>query len=152
MIVPLIGAISAGLGLSLGLVLNVRLAGHSGQPVLASLINFLVGMTVTLALALLGVLGQASFPVGAEAWMWLGGAVGAGYVVLTLFTARLLGVAASTAGVTLGQILGARIIDAFGLLGQPVRPVSLTAILGAALLVAAVLILARERETSPVKP
>jgi transporter family-2 protein len=148
-IIPLIGAISAGLGLSLGLVLNVRLAGHSGQPVLASLINFLVGTTVTLSLALLG---QASFPAGAEAWMWLGGAVGAGYVVLTLFTARLLGVAASTAGVTLGQILGARIIDAFGLLGQPVRPVSLTAILGAALLVAAVLILARERETRPVQP
>lgn len=147
MLAALLGTLGAGLGLSVGLAFNVRLAAHARHAVLASLVNFAVGLVLTGALALLGVGGQAASPFGAPLWMFLGGAVGAGYVTATLFTARALGVAASTAGVTLGQILGARLIDAFGLLGQSVRPVTLLDLLGAALLLGAVVLLARERST-----
>ena len=100
---------------------------------------------VTSLLALLGVLGVSQLPVHAPLWAFGGGLVGAAYVTMTLFTARALGVAVSTAGVTLGQILGARIIDAYGLLGQQARPVSGADVLGVALLFLAVALLSRER-------
>ena len=141
----LLGTVGAGLGLSVGLVFNVRLAQHAGHPVLASLVNFLVAFVLTSVLALLGILGMAHLPTHAPLWAFGGGLVGATYVTLTLFTARALGVAASTAGVTLGQILGARLIDALGLLGQQVRPVGSAAVIGVVLLFLAVGILARER-------
>jgi bacterial/archaeal transporter family-2 protein len=148
LIAAMLGTFGAGLGLSLGLVINLRLAAHSRHAVLASLVNFLGGLLVTSLLAVLGVLGPARLPVTAPGWAFLGGVVGAAYVTGTLLSARRLGVAASTAGVTLGQIVGARLIDALGLLGQPLRPVSLPGVLGAALLLLAVVLLARERASS----
>lgn len=147
-IAALLGTLGAGLGLSLGLVINLRLAAYAQHAVLASLVNFLGGLLVTALLAVFGVLGPASLPAGAPIWAYLGGAVGAAYVTGSLLSARRLGVAASTAGVTLGQMLAARLIDALGLLGQPVRPVSLPGVLGALLLLAAVVLLARERASS----
>ena len=146
MLVALLGTLGAGLGLSLGLVVNMRLAAHTCRPVLASLVNFVMGLAVSLAL--LALRGGASWPGGAPLWTLFGGVVGAAYVTLTLLTAQALGVAISTAGVTLGQILGARVIDACGLLGQPVRPVSAGALLGAVLLLGAVALLARQRASS----
>ncbi|AWN24629.1 hypothetical protein DKM44_10990 [Deinococcus irradiatisoli] len=148
-VAALLGTLGAGLGLSVGLVFNVRLAQHARHPVLASFVNFLVAFVLTSLLALLGLLGPAQLPGQAPLWIFGGGLVGALYVTLTLFTARALGVAASTAGVTLGQILGARLIDAFGLLGQPVRPVSSAALVGVGLLFLAVAVLARERAGRP---
>ncbi len=148
LLAALLGTLGAGMGLSLGLVFNLRLAAHTGHAVLASLVNFGAGLLVTSLLTLLGVLGPANSPTGAPVWAFLGGVVGAAYVTATLKTAQVLGVAASTAGVTLGQLLGARLIDALGLLGQPLRPVSVLDMLGAALLLAAVVLLARERASS----
>ena len=148
MLAALLGTLGAGLGLSLGLVFNLRLAAYAGHAVLASLINFVAGLLVTSLLTLLGVLGPASLPGGAPAWVFLGGVVGAAYVTATLKAAQVLGVAASTAGVTLGQMLGARLLGAFGLLGQPVRMPGVSDVLGAALLLAAVVLLALERASS----
>ena len=145
LLAAVLGTLGAGLGLSVGLVFNVRLARHTGHPVLASLVNFLVAFLLTSLLALLGVLGTSRLPVHAPLWVFGGGLVGAAYVTMTLFTARALGVAASTAGVTLGQILGARLIDAYGLLGQQTRPLSGADVLGVALLFLAVALLSRER-------
>ncbi|WP_424949581.1 DMT family transporter [Deinococcus sp.] len=145
LLAAVLGTLGAGMGLSLGLVFNVRLARHARYPVLASLVNFLVAFVVTSLLALAGLLGSSRFPAHAPLWVFGGGLVGVVYVTLTLFTARALGVAASTAGVTLGQILGARLIDAFGLLGQQPRSVSGPDILGVLLLFLAVALLARER-------
>lgn len=145
MLAALLGTLGAGLGLSLGLALGVRLAAHARHPVLASLVNFVVGFALTASLTGLGLGGEVHSPLGAPTWTLLGGVVGAAYVTATLFTARALGVAASTAAVTLGQLLGARIIDALGLLGQRVQPVSAADVLSAALLLGAVALLARER-------
>lgn len=145
MLAALLGTLGAGLGLTLGLVFNVRLASHARNAVLASLTNFTVGFAVTALLALLHVGGRPELPLGLPLWTYLGGLVGAAYVTGTLYTARALGVAASTASVTLGQILTARVIDHFGLLGQPERPVTAAHAAGALLLFAAVTLLARER-------
>lgn len=152
MLAALIGTLGAGLGLTVGLAFNVRLAAHARHAVLATLVNFAVGLLLTGALTALGVGGQSTLPLGVPLWALLGGAVGAAYVSATLFTARSLGIAASTAGVTLGQILAARLIDAFGLLGQPTRPVAVPDALGATLLLVAVVLLARERASSKANP
>ena len=132
LLAAVLGTLGAGLGLSVGLVFNVRLARHTRHPVLASLVNFLVAFVVTSVLALLGVLGASQLPVHAPLWVFGGGLVGAAYV-------------------TLGQILGARLIGAYGLLGQQARPVSGADVLGVALLFLAVTLLARERGASEQK-
>jgi bacterial/archaeal transporter family-2 protein len=150
LIVALLGSIGAGLGLSVGLAFNVRLAAHTGDTVLASLINFVGGALVTGILFAIGI-GATRDATVAPLWAYLGGAVGAVYVTLALFTARQLGVAASTAAVTLGQVAGARLIDAFGWLGQVQHAVSLADIAGTILLFAAVVLLSKER-AGLVKP
>lgn len=147
MLAILLGTLGAGFGLSLGLALNLRLSAHTRQPMLASFINFAGGLAVMSTLSLLGVMGPAAWPA-APWWAFLGGVVGAAYVTLTLLSAARLGVAASTAAVTLGQLAGARLIVGFGWLNQPTRILSLTDVLGAALLLVAVALLARERASS----
>ncbi|WP_045234334.1 DMT family transporter, partial [Deinococcus pimensis] len=92
MLAALLGTLGAGLGLTVGLAFNVRLAAHARHAVLASLVNFLVGLLLTGLLALLHVGGGDLTPAGAPLWALLGGAAGAAYVTATLFTARALGV------------------------------------------------------------
>ncbi len=146
LLVALLGSVGAGLGLSVGLALNVRLARHVGGAQVASLVNFVVGALVT-GILFLGItlFGSGGFADGAPSWAYLGGAVGAAFVSFTLLTARQLGVAASTAAVTFGQIAAARLIDTFGWLGQTQRDLRWTGLLGALLLLGAVVLLAHER-------
>ena len=141
----LLGTLGAGLGLSAGLAFNLRLAQALRTPLAATLVNFVVGGAVVLALWFLGVDG-ARPPGLPPPWMLLGGMMGATYVTLSLIGAARLGVGVSTVSVTLGQVLGALVITGAGWLGQtPQRP-SLTAILSAVLLLGAVALLAADRE------
>nr|WP_221277120.1 DMT family transporter [Deinobacterium chartae] len=147
----LLGALGAGLGLGAGLAINTRMSRHTAGPVGASLINFLVGALVALVLVLFGVGGRPdlnaawALPLGT----FLGGAVGALYVALSLSAAASLGVTVSTALVVLGQLIVSRLVDAFGWLGQPVRPLEWPQVLGAALLLGAVAYLQWERNRTP---
>ncbi|ADV68136.1 DMT family transporter [Deinococcus maricopensis] len=149
MLIALLGTLGAGLGLSVGLAINVRLAGHARHALLASLVNFLGGALVTgLATLLL----PAHLHATAPAWAYLGGLIGAIYVTLTLRTAAQLGLTASTAATTLGQIAGALLVDGFGLFGVTAHPPRPTHLLAGAILLLAVVLLARERERPTPTP
>lgn len=123
---------------------NAMLARAGGSPVLAALISFAVG-----TLALLAVwLASGSRP-GAEPfarlpyYAWFGGLYGAFFVAIAAFAAPRIGIGSLiTIGVA-GQIAGALVLDHFGLLGLPRDPVSLTKVLGAALVVAGVVLVRR---------
>ncbi|MGL5001339.1 MAG: DMT family transporter, partial [Casimicrobium sp.] len=67
-------------------------------------------------------------------------------VTLSLIGAARLGVGVSTVAVTLGQVVGALVIPGFGWLGQRPQAPSLTGILSAVLLLAAVAVLSNDRQ------
>ena len=84
----------------------------------------------------------ANTPVTVEAvarapwYAWLGGLLGALYIVGAVFIAPRIGAAALVALIVVGQMLTALAFDHFGILGIPVHAVSWARLAGAALLIA----------------
>ncbi len=138
-------ALLLGAGLSVQAGVNASLRSVLGHPLHATIINFVVGLVLVLAYALLSGLrtpGAGQFGRAAP-WMYLGGVIGAAYVTGVVILAPRLGAATLAALVIAGQLFAALVIDQFGWLGFPTHPVSPTRIVGAALLVAGVILVRR---------
>jgi bacterial/archaeal transporter family-2 protein len=140
-----IGTLGAGIGLAAGLAFNLRLARALGIPLAASLVNFVVGASVLFALWLLGLDGvrPTQFP---PLWTLIGGLLGSTYVTLSLVGAARLGVGVSTVAVTFGQVMSALLITGLGWFGQLPQAPTWQGVLSAVLLLAAVAVLASDRE------
>ncbi len=137
-------AIFAGIGLPLQAGLNVQLRAVLGNPIRASLGSFAVGTAVLCALAVVmrgEPLPALATVARAPSWMWLGGVLGAFYVVSTVVVVPRLGSAFAFALVVAGQMLASIAIDCIGLFGVPQTPLSLTRLAGATLLVGGVLLI-----------
>lgn len=134
--------VGAGLTVQVGMNATVRLA--LGSPVLAAVVNFVVGLTALLAVAIVG---GARWTPGSvttvPAWAWFGGLLGAVYVASTTVLGPRLGAAALLALTLAGQMLAALIVDHYGVIGFPQSPMTPARLLGAALLVAGVLLIMR---------
>ena len=136
---------------SLGTVLpaqagiNAELRRHAGHPLLAALVSFGVGFLVLAAavLALRVPLPAWSALRGAPWWAWLGGLLGAGLVFTSVVVAPRLGAAVLVAGLVAGQLAASVLLDHFGWVGYPVRPVNLGRIAGVLLLAAGVWLVQR---------
>jgi bacterial/archaeal transporter family-2 protein len=140
-----IGTVGAGIGLAAGLAFNLRLARALGVPLAASLVNFLVGASVLFVMWLLGLDGTrpTQFP---PLWTLIGGLLGSTYVTLSLVGAARLGVGVSTVAVTFGQVMSALLITGLGWFGQLPQAPTWQGVLSAVLLLAAVAVLASDRE------
>lgn len=141
----LLVALVAGAGLPVQAAFNATLARHAGRAEWAALANFAVG-TVFLAGWLLA--RGAALPAGsalarAPLWAWAGGLIGAFYVSVVTHVAPRLGVAVTLALSIAGMMLASLALDATGALGMMVRPITGARALGAALLVAGVLLVRR---------
>lgn len=135
-------AVVAGIGLPVQAAVNVQLRGLLGNPIRASLGSFVVG---TILLGVLAVAGREPLPaLGALArapwWIWTGGVLGAFYIICSIVVVPRLGSAYTFALVVAGQMLASIAIDRIGLFGVPQTPLSPTRLIGAALLVAGVLL------------
>lgn len=126
--------------------LNAVMRGHSGSALSAALINFVVG-----SVALAAVLFATRVPLptvaqlaGAPWWAWLAGLGGAAYVASSAVLGPMIGGAAFLACVVAGQMVASLLLDHYGWLGFPERPVAAARLLGAALVVLGVVLLARE--------
>ncbi len=133
-------AILAGAALPVQAGLNVAVRGVLASPLRASVASFTVGIVVLVALAL-----TVREPMPALAtiartpwWIWLGGILGAFYIVSSIVVVPRLGSAYTFALVVAGQMAAAIAIDRFGLFGVERTPFSLTRLVGAALLVGGV--------------
>lgn len=138
-------ALAAGSALPVQAGVNASMRTFLGRPELAALVNFLVGLV---ALAAWILAARLPWPEPGEVarapwWAWSGGFLGAFYVVVVVALAPRLGVAATIALVVAGQMLASVALDHYGLFGMPVRPVNASRGLGAALLVAGVVLLRR---------
>ena len=119
---------------------NSRLSQWTQSPVLASAISFTVG---ALALILLTVAMDVPLPslstLSAQPWwVWIGGLLGAVTVFSAIILAPRLGAASMLSLILAGQMLASLILDQYGLLGYPVRPATLTKLVGAAFVVAGI--------------
>lgn len=132
--------VAAGAALTTQFAVNAQLRTVVGGPVIAAAISFFVG-TVALVAAALVVdrhVPEVSAVTSSPWWVWIGGLLGAVFVLASIILTPRLG-AAPTVGLFLaGQILASIIIDHFGLLGAAVREASLPRLLGLALVLAGV--------------
>lgn len=120
--------------------INAALRNHVGVFE-SSLVSFLVGtlaLVVVVAVAGKGSLGAIR---NVSWWHLLGGLIGAIFVTATLLAAPKIGVTGMVVATLAGQMTMALLIDRFGLLGIPARPIELTRLAGLALLVVSVVLI-----------
>lgn len=117
----------------------------AGDAAIAALISFAVG-TLTL-LAYVAVLRMPWPPVRLAIdlpwWIWIGGALGAFLVWVTVIAVPHLGATTMIAFLMAGQIMTSLALDHYGLMGYDTRPVTVWRILGAVLLVAGACLIKR---------
>jgi transporter family-2 protein len=141
---PQLLAFVVGAGLTLQVGMNAIVRTAVGSPILASIINFVVGLLALVLLAIVG--GSRLTPAGlaaVPAWAWLAGLLGAGYVAATTVLGPRLGAAVLLALVLCGQMAAALLVDHYGAIGFPRNPVTAARLIGAALLVVGVLLIMR---------
>ncbi|MFO1427718.1 MAG: DMT family transporter [Steroidobacteraceae bacterium] len=133
-------ALLAGAGLIVQLGMNARLGAAFGNPIPAVFVNFAVGLV-----GLLAYLFVTRVPVpareqlaGAPAWAWLGGLIGAFYVVAATIVGPRVGAVMLLSLTLTGQMLASLVIDHYGLLGFAAHPVTPLRLLGVAFLFAGV--------------
>ncbi len=136
-------ALASGAALAVQVGMNNGLRARVGHPVSAALISFLVGL---LALVGYAIVARPGWPKDGEAlasapwWVWMGGVVGACYVASAAAFASRLGAAGWLGLIVTGQIVTSLVLDHFGLVGFPRRPLNLAKLLGAGLLLAGVVV------------
>src|SRR5215210_8532471 len=145
MIFFLLLALAAGVLLPVQAGLNAQLRSALGSPIAAAFISFLVG---TIALTVATLLFRVSLPVG-RAWagthavQWSGGMIGALYVLAAVVLAPKLGAGTLVAAVVAGQMITSLLLDHYGLIGFPVHSLSSLRVIGAALVIAGVVLIQR---------
>jgi transporter family-2 protein len=136
-------ALVVGAGLPVQAGVNTAMARHAGRPEWAALVNFGVGLV---GLAAWLVATRAPLPAGigkAPLWAWTGGLMGAFYVSAVVLLVPRLGVAVTLGLTVAGQMVAALVLDQAGAMGLASRPITGARVLGAALLVAAVVLIRR---------
>lgn len=115
-------------------------------PVVPALVVYAAGALGVLAAwpflgsSLEGITGRA----GAVPWWgWIGGLLGAFYVVVTLTQAKAMGAGAFTAVTLTAAVVTSLVLDHWGLLGFEVRPLTALRVVGGVLMVAGVGLVAR---------
>ncbi|MBN6192449.1 DMT family transporter [Aneurinibacillus sp. BA2021] len=102
----------AGVGIAWQAATNGRLAQRVQSPIAATLMSFIAGTVVLAVAAALSVaLRGAPNPLPAEPWLYLGGFLGAAYILLGAFIVAHTGVLLMGLGSVLGQLVTSVVID-----------------------------------------
>lgn len=139
-------AFLVGGALSIQAGVNSQLGKVVGNPIIATLITFLVGTVALIAYILVFQrqgLDCFSNLKGLAWYKWTGGIIGAFFVAGIVFVAPQIGVANATALVIAGQIVFALFLDHFGLLDFAQHSMNSMRLLGSGLLVAGVILILR---------
>jgi transporter family-2 protein len=123
--------------------INNKLAGYVDSPILSAFISFAVG-TVALFIYILATgvpLGNMLNAKNAPAIAWVGGILGAFFVASAVVLVPRIGVALTFSLIIAGQMLITLVIDHFGFLGVPEKPISLIRVLGVTLITIGVVLI-----------
>ena len=112
-------ALLAGSALAVQVGINNGLKSRLEAPISAAIVSFASGTLVLIAYfyATRQAWPASSRWQGGPWWIWLGGSLGAVYLLLTVSFSRELGAAGWLGVVVTGQILTSVVLDHFGLLG-----------------------------------
>ena len=132
--------VAAGAMLPLQFGINAQLAHWVGSPLRAALVSFAVGTVALLAAALAFARGwPGSERIGAAPWwVWVGGLLGAFYVLGSIVTAPRLGAATLVAAILAGQAVASLLVDHYGWVGFDETPITPGRLAGVALVAAGV--------------
>jgi bacterial/archaeal transporter family-2 protein len=135
--------IGAGVSFVFQQAVNANLSAQIGSPWWAGFMSYLGGTLAMFAVIIALRQPWLTGPAIARTSLmsWTGGVFGAIYIAISILLLPRLGAALVVALIVLGQMLGALAFDHFALLGVPENPVSLTRVIGAALLVAGVVLI-----------
>ncbi len=126
-------------------LINARIAAQlNGGAVMGTLVNFVIG-TAVVCLALVAM--RAPVPAmsqlaSAPWWAWLGGVMGAFFVLTATLTVNKLGAAGLSAVIITGQLISALALDHYGILGAS-HGLSMSRVAGAAFLLVGVYLILR---------
>ena len=133
-------AFVTGAAIAVQALANSRLRFALGTPVWAAIAQFIVGLAALVAIAI--VTRQPAPDTGGLSrmpwWGWVGGAIGALFITVSIVLTPRLGTAVTLATMTVGQMLAALVLDHYGWLGAPMIRLSLPRLLGAACLLAGI--------------
>ena len=135
-----VAAALAGIAFVVQQAANAKLRGALGSGLWAGFTNFAVGgLAVLVVIALLREAVPTPSAAGRAPWYaWIGGLLGALYIVGSVFLLPRIGAASLIALILVGQMLASLAFDHFGLMGVPVHAASVPRIVGAVLLIAGV--------------
>lgn len=136
-------ALVAGAMMPTQAAINNKLAAFVESPVSAAFVSFAVG-TIALFLYIIASgtpLGNLAGAKNAPLIAWTGGLLGAFFVASSVMLVPRLGVALTFSLLIAGQMLVTLIIDHFGLLGIPVKEISLPRLVGVALITIGVILI-----------
>jgi transporter family-2 protein len=137
---PLYIAIAVFLGVAISVQppINATMARGLGSPLLAAVISLLISLVIAVILWLSWGKGAGDISQIRMLpwWVVIGGMVGFVFVVGSVVTAPVLGVALFFVCVVAGQLIGSTIIDQFGIFGLAVKPVNMMKLVGIGLVVA----------------
>lgn len=127
--------------------INAQLSKALGHPLWASFVSFAVGTILIVPLLAIWRVPEPALALAAKApwWIWTGGAIGVFFVTAALMIAPKTGILAFLAAMIAGQMLASLVIDHYGLVGMPIRPVTWPRAVGTALIVAGVLVTQLQR-------
>ncbi len=136
-------AIGAGVSFIFQQAVNANLRGEIGSPWWAGFISYLGGTIAMFAMVVALREPWLSAPaISRTSWMsWTGGIFGAIYIAISILLLPRLGATIVVALLVLGQMIGAMLFDHFALLGVPENPITPTRLVGAALLIAGVVLI-----------
>jgi len=136
-------ALLAGMAMPTQATVNSKLAGYAGSPIAVAFLSFAVGTVALFVYMLLtGVpLSSLASAKNAPLIAWIGGFLGAFFVAVMTTVVPRIGVALAFSLAIGGQMLVTLLIDHFGWLGVPVKPINLWRVLGAALITAGVVLI-----------
>lgn len=136
-------ALLAGMAMPTQATVNSRLAGYAGNPIMAAFISFAVGTIALFVYMLLtgvplsGLMSAKDAPLVA----WIGGFLGAFFVSVMATVVPRIGVALAFSLAIGGQMLVTLLIDHFGWLGVPEKPINLYRVAGAAFITVGVILI-----------
>lgn len=137
--------LAVGFGLTSQAGVNAQLRTAMATPVHAAFVSFVIG---TVILGVMAWHNDRTFftqPLaGIPWWAWLGGALGAFNIALSIYLAPKLGALVLAATIVVGQMLTSLVYDQYGLLGYPKAEINWTRVAGACLLIAGLVLVSRK--------
>ena len=142
---PIALAFAAGISIVIQQALNANLRTALDSAAWSGFVSYVVGV---LCMALLAIALRDPAPSAAVAgripwWAWSGGLFGAIFIGLAIYLVPLLGAATFISVLIAGQMITSITFDHFGWLGLAQRSIDLPRLLGAALLIAGVVLMRR---------